>query len=187
MNMTSRDLTALLTRLPDHHPAKRPTNVAPVKSPKRPMDGYRSKLERDYARQLEDQLRNGDILWWGYEPMRLRLADGAYYKPDFAVMTWDGALELHETKGFWREASRVRIKVAAERFPWRFIAVTRSKGRWDVETFAACANRVSEGCAVRGGVIPPRGCGTSGDNRRPLAMGGAPVSPPADEHQGVSK
>lgn len=143
--MTSSDLTAILAGLPESHPAKRvkATCTAAVVKPSRPADGYRSKLERAYAAQLEDQRQNGVIRWWGYEPMRFRLADGAYYKPDFAMMTLAGALELHETKGFWREASRVRIKVAAERFPWRFIAVTRWKGNWQFETFAACAGRVT--------------------------------------------
>ena len=54
---------------------------------------------------------------WYYEGVKLRLADGAYYTPDFLVVTSDGLLELHEVKGFYRTAAKVRIKVAAERFP----------------------------------------------------------------------
>jgi hypothetical protein len=72
-----------------------------------------------------------------YEPMKLRLADGSYYTPDFGVLTRDCLFELHETKGFWREAAKVRIKVAAELFPFKFIAIKRAKGGgWEREEFS---------------------------------------------------
>ena len=35
-----------------------------------------------------------------------------------------GVLELHECKGFWRDDARVKIKVAASLYPFKFIAVT---------------------------------------------------------------
>lgn len=95
-----------------------------------------NKTEAAYARHLENRLLAGDILWWRWAPMRLRLANGSYYKPDFGVLTRDCLFEIHETKGFWREAARVRIKVAAEQFPFRFIAIKKTDGGWDREEFA---------------------------------------------------
>ena len=95
-----------------------------------------NKLEAAYAEWLELQRRAGAIEWWAFEWIRLRLADGAWFKPDFAVMK-DGKLSLHETKGHWREAARVRIRVAADRYPFRFVAVTKDKltGEWTYEEF----------------------------------------------------
>ena len=96
-----------------------------------------NKLESAYSEHLELQRSAGEIRWHRYAPMRLRLADGAYYKPDFGVWKRDGSFELHETKGFWREAARVRIKVAAELFPmFRFVAIKRVGGNWVREEFS---------------------------------------------------
>lgn len=96
-----------------------------------------NKTEAEYSRHLELLKSAGEILWHRYAPMRLRLADGSYFKPDFGVLTRECLFELHETKGFWREAARVRIKVAAELFPFRFIAIKRAaNGGWEREEFA---------------------------------------------------
>ena len=51
----------------------------------------------------------------------------------------DGILEMHEVKGFWQDDARVKIKVAASIYPFRFVAVkARAKkhgGGWEVENF----------------------------------------------------
>ena len=96
-----------------------------------------NKLETRYAEYL-DRLKLGHrILWWRFNAFRFRLADGAWYKPDFAVMLASYELECHETKGFWREAARVRIKVAADLYPIRFVAVTEDENGWHFEKFGA--------------------------------------------------
>jgi len=47
-----------------------------------------------------------------------------------------GWFEIHETKGHWREAARVRIKVAADLYPWfKFVAVKWDKKQWVYEDF----------------------------------------------------
>lgn len=102
---------------------------------------YRNKTEAAYAAELEQVRLAGAIIEWGYEDAKLRLANGAWFTPDFRVVTVAGATEFHEVKGFWREAARVRIKVAADRFPrYRFIALTKRKARdgggWAREVFA---------------------------------------------------
>ena len=94
-------------------------------------------LERAWAEELAKRKAVGEILWFRYEGIALRLADGARYTPDFALMFADGTLELHEVKAFWAEAARLRIKVAAELFPFRFLAVRRGpkNAGWQLEEF----------------------------------------------------
>lgn len=103
-------------------------------SPK-PRRGVMNKTEARYAEDLELGRRNGAYLWWAFEPITLRLAKGARFTPDFAVLTSAGALEFHETKGgFIREAAMVRLKVAASHYPFvfRLVQFTRD-GRVEKE------------------------------------------------------
>ena len=90
-------------------------------------------LEREYAAYLDLLKRAGKVEWWAYESLRLRLADGTFYTPDFVVVHETGRLEIHETKGHMREAARVRLKVAADRHPFLFRLVRRVKGEWQTE------------------------------------------------------
>lgn len=97
-----------------------------------------NRLEADYARHLTDRLYLGEVLWFEYQAVKLRLAPRTWYEPDFLVLAMrDGApsLEVHETKGFWEEDARIKIKVAAELYPLRFFGITRGRGKWDVEEF----------------------------------------------------
>jgi hypothetical protein len=101
--------------------------------------GAMNKTEAAYERDLRDAQSLGDIQWYLFEGVKLRLADNCFYSPDFIVMAADGVLECHEVKGFWTDDARVKIKVAAQRFPFRFRAVQveakRRGGGWKVETF----------------------------------------------------
>src|SRR5690349_1040822 len=96
-----------------------------------------NKSESAYADHLRLRQAAGEIAWWKFEGIKLRLADSTFYSPDFAVMLTDGSLECHEVKGYWQDDARVKVKVAAEQFPLRFIAVTakakRDGGGWSVE------------------------------------------------------
>lgn len=91
-----------------------------------------NKLEAAYAQHLEGLRARGEIAEWRYESTKLRLADGAWYTPDFRVVLPNGEVEFHETKGFMREAARVRLRVAAELHPFRFLLVKRAGGEWSV-------------------------------------------------------
>lgn len=101
--------------------------------------GQMNKTESEYAQHLELLKRTGKIAWYRFEGMKFRLADNTFYTPDFAVMRSDGALEMHEVKGFWHDDARVKIKVAAEMYPVEFVAVkkkTRGEGLgWEIERF----------------------------------------------------
>lgn len=98
-----------------------------------------NKTEAAYERDLRDAQMAGDVLWYRFEGVKLRLADNTFYTPDFAVMIATGELQMHEVKGFWQDDARVKIKVAADQYPFQFIAVTaRSKkqgGGWKREVF----------------------------------------------------
>lgn len=101
--------------------------------------GQMNKTEAAYAQHLEARKAVGEVLWYRFEGIKLRLADNTFYSPDFAVLLADGSLECHEVKGHWMDDARVKIKVAADQYPMRFIAVkVRAKkhgGGWEVEVF----------------------------------------------------
>ena len=101
--------------------------------------GQQNSTEAAYGAELEAQRALGVVAWYRFEGLKLRLADNTFYTPDFAVMLADGALECHGVKGFWADDARVKIKVAAEMYPMRFVAVRkRAKkdgGGFSVEEF----------------------------------------------------
>jgi hypothetical protein len=102
--------------------------------------GTMNKTEAAYAAHLELLKAAGEVLWYRFESIKLRLADNTFYTCDFAVMEADGTLAMHEVKGgFWMDDSRVKIKIAADQYPFRFIGVmpiSKSKGGgWKIEQF----------------------------------------------------
>ena len=98
-----------------------------------------NKTEAAYRDYLEIQKRAGHIDWYEFEAIKLRLANRCFYTPDFMVMLADGQLQCHEVKGYWEDDARVKIKVAAEQFPFQFIAVQvkpkKGGGGWKFEEF----------------------------------------------------
>ena len=102
-----------------------------------------NKLEARYAQEvLEPMKRAGQIRDYGYERVTLKLADRLRYTADFDVVLWEGVVELRETKGFWRDDARAKIKAAAELFPhFRFLAIRRVKREWVTEEFYPSALR----------------------------------------------
>jgi hypothetical protein len=54
-------------------------------------------------------------------------------------MLSNGVLEAHEVKGFWTDDARVKIKVAADKYPLQFIAIRKipkkNGGGWQIEEF----------------------------------------------------
>lgn len=98
-----------------------------------------NRTEAAYSAVLERKLHAGEIEWFKFEAIKFRLADKTFYTPDFIVMQSDGTIEAHEVKGHWEDDARVKIKVAAETFPIRFVAVKpkakKDGGGWSVESF----------------------------------------------------
>ncbi len=101
--------------------------------------GAMNKTEAAYDAHLAQLQHAGQILWRKFEGLKLRLADSTFYTPDFAVMAADGVIECHEVKGFWQDDARAKIKVAADLYPFRFLAVKaktkKEGGGWEVEAF----------------------------------------------------
>lgn len=122
-----------------HPPFKMPPNKAGRFALGRLPVGTMNKTEAAYAKHLEAEQYAGEVLWWKFEGVKLRLADNTFYTCDFVVLPRHGLIEMHEVKGFWQDDARVKIKVAASLYPFRFFAVKalakKNGGGWEREEF----------------------------------------------------
>ena len=101
-----------------------------------------NKLESRFAAYLEMQKHLHELIAWDFEPVKFTLArnvkgqrNATTYTPDFLAV-YPGNFTFYEVKGFWRDDAKVKIKVAAEMFPffvWQ--AVQWKKGEWVFELF----------------------------------------------------
>lgn len=129
--------------------------------------GEKNRTEAAYETHLELRKRAGEVLWYAFGAVKFRLADGTFYNPDFAVLLADATLEMHEVKGgFFADDGKVKIKVAAELFPVRFVLVRqrlkRDGGGWDLTRIGEDDNTAP----------------TTADLPLLRGEGGGPVSPP---------
>lgn len=122
----------------------------------RKVAGQMNNLERKYSDYLTQQQRAGYVEWFGYEAMKFKLADNTFYTPDFIVMRPDGAIELHDTKGttsksrasgkvkapFYEEHSVIKIKVVADRFPFRVFMVWMLDGVWQYNEYGMNTHKI---------------------------------------------
>src|SRR5262249_40067213 len=101
--------------------------------------GEMNKTEAQYAAHLHGMQCASEIIWFKFEAIKLRLADNTFYSPDFLVLNAGHEIEVHEVKGFWEDDARVKIKVAAALYPFRFMAVRakakKDGGGWVFEDF----------------------------------------------------
>lgn len=102
--------------------------------------GEMNKSEAAYAEHLKARQVAGEVLWWAFNAIKLRLADNCFLSPDFALMFADGRLELHDVKGNWfQDDAKVKMKVAASSFPIPVMVVRprakRDGGGWSIEEF----------------------------------------------------
>jgi len=99
--------------------------------------GAMNKTEQAYAATLDARRHAGEVAWFKFEGVKLRLADNTFYTPDFAVMLSDGTLEMHEVKGYMQEDANVKIKVASDLYPMRFVIVRvrpkKDGGGWKID------------------------------------------------------
>ena len=78
-----------------------------------------NKLEAEYAGMLD---ADPAVAEHWFEAFKIRLADNTFYTPDFLVRMIDDELVVHEVKGgLFTDAARIRLRVAAEHFPARFV------------------------------------------------------------------
>lgn len=101
--------------------------------------GQMNKTEAAYAEHLKAEQYAGRLAWFKFEGVKLRLADNTFYTPDFAVMLSNGMMQMHEVKGHWQDDARAKIKIAADLYPFEFIAVKaqakKEGGGWAREEF----------------------------------------------------
>lgn len=102
--------------------------------------GKKNQTETAYSLELESQKVAGVIVWYAFESLTFKLAEDTRYTPDFIVMYPDGQLECREVKSLWRDDAKVKIKVASQLFPFRFVAIyaqpKKLGGGWRVEDFS---------------------------------------------------
>lgn len=94
-----------------------------------PLKDSMSSYERLFvSRILKPRLICGDIKYYRFESVKIRLADNTWYTPDFEVLTNEGIHIFYEVKGRWMDDARVKFKTAAEMY-WDslFVAVTINK------------------------------------------------------------
>lgn len=103
--------------------------------------GEMNKSEARYEDEvLKPALRDGEIQWYRFEGVKLRIAPKAFLTPDFAVLTRGNLIELHDVKGsrvLYQDDAKVKIKVAADTYPFVFKLAfpPKRKGEsWEVET-----------------------------------------------------
>ncbi|MCD8071173.1 MAG: hypothetical protein LUE08_07315 [Akkermansiaceae bacterium] len=97
--------------------------------------GTMNGTERSYSLHLDALKQSGKIRAWFFESVKLGLGKNCFYTPDFMVIRSDDVVEFHEVKGFWRDDARVKIKVAADKYPFIFVAVQLKGGQWITEQF----------------------------------------------------
>lgn len=100
--------------------------------------GDMNKTEAAYARQLDMEKAAGTILEWWFDSWKWKLkAKATWFTPDFVVMRPDGALEVHEVKGFMEEDAWLKLKFFAALYPLPLFIVKKAKGKgnaglWDI-------------------------------------------------------
>jgi hypothetical protein len=106
----------------------------------RPTPGAMNKTEALFETSfIKPKLYTGEFCEYGFESIKLRLAKTTFYTPDFYVVT-PNEIIIYEVKGHWEDDARVKIKVAADKYPcFRFIAVQKKTakegGGWKFEEF----------------------------------------------------
>ena len=137
--MSEDDLARLLSKRSDTPVASvpvKPTAQQRMQALGRLKTGEMNKTEARYAEHLASRLAAGEIKWFRFEGIKLRLANNTFYSGDFAVMAADGVIEIHEVKGFMLDDGAVKLKVAADQYPFRFFLIKaqakKDGGGWDV-------------------------------------------------------
>lgn len=106
---------------------------------KRQNPGEMNKTEAAYARRLDLMAREGEIVEWWFESVKLRVGKLCHYSPDFLVVMPDGELQIHEVKGSRRvftDDAKVKLRACANKYPLRFyVAFPTKGGGWDIDDY----------------------------------------------------
>ena len=121
-----------------------------------------TRIESQWADELELSrlsLRNANnvtalaitgVVAWTFEAIKLRLANGTFYTPDFTVNVerCPRHVQFHEVKGpYAQEDAKIKFKMAAAKFHMfaEFCYITKGHdGSWNIETYVPyVSDRVS--------------------------------------------
>lgn len=98
---------------------------------------FRSSWEANYCRILCLLKKQGEILFWEYEPQTFvfpGITHGAVsYLPDFRITYSDNRIEFHEVKGWMTKASKTKIKRMAKFYPEVVLKIIDTKLYHDLE------------------------------------------------------
>jgi hypothetical protein len=97
--------------------------------------GEMNELEREFFNTLELRRHAGEFTYVYFEQMTFKLGPDLRYTPDFMAQSAEGGfISLYETKGFFRDDSRVKIIAAAQMFPmFTFYLARKVRGAWDIQ------------------------------------------------------
>ena len=141
MKMSEEEYASLIAKRgkPQAGSKPAPSSKARMQALGRLKPGRMNKTEAAYDKHLALRKHAGEVPWDRFEGIKLRLADNTFYTPDFAVMLANGEMEMHEVKGVWTDDARAKTKIAADQYPFRFIAITakakKDGGGWAIEEF----------------------------------------------------
>jgi hypothetical protein len=103
-------------------------------------DGEMNKTEQRYDDHLKALQMAGEIAWYRFEGIKLKLADNTFLTVDFFVMMANGELQAHDVKGakaIVQDDSWAKIKIAASMYPFRFFLCfpkpMKQGGGWTIE------------------------------------------------------
>lgn len=108
-----------------------------------PAAASMNKTEARYAGFLDVRKTVGDIEYWRFEAVTLKLADGVRFRPDFQVVAKGVPIAFHEVKVKWKTSksnaphmeddARVKLMIAAREFPeFNFYVVwPGDRGEWN--------------------------------------------------------
>lgn len=120
--------------------ASQPITAKPVAARGQLKVRKMNRTEQLYASHLEIQKHLGNVAWWDFEAVKLRLGDDCYFIPDFIIMLADGSIEVHDTKGTQKhytkkagehfvgrieDDAQVKMRACAERYPFKFYTAFR--------------------------------------------------------------
>lgn len=105
--------------------------------------GEMNKTEKAFAEHLEALKRQGLILDYWFESIKLKVArNRCEYLPDFLALRSDGRLVIFEVKGakaIFTDDAKVKCKVCADKYPFPlYVVFPRPKkqgGGWEIQEF----------------------------------------------------
>ena len=103
----------------------------------RMADGAMNKTEAKFAAHLDMLKLAGDVLWYAFESVKLKLAPRTFLTVDFAVLPAATMcltmIDVKGAKAIVQEDAAVKMRVAAGMFPFAFRFAFPQGDGWQIE------------------------------------------------------